>query len=727
LARSYTVFSDVDFESICAYITQLSGSDYKHVYTKPQIQYLKNYLKSPNIGASTVLLEHEYIDRFYLEDFSKYFASCFFDYKKKTSRIHFFGNKFNEKQFKKILETGGKSNQRLLEKIKSSYLGFMVVRPIPKTFIATTCLAPYRLDSDAKENHVIITKHVKANVFGIELSIDSLPYQEQDKVVSACATTALWVASNAPIYDFRYIPSPSQITQESFIASNSSGRSFPSEGLNPDMMVNYFHQLNLETYTASLEQEFRSLKDEKGRMSKVFDSMNEVINAYASCKLPIVLGLDVFRLEKDSSDKNFKYIGKHAVTITGYKTGNLVEDEARVNDEFVSVSDQVTEFFVHDDQIGPYAKVGIQRTPISVGDGNHGLPETVFEGDIEGYLHLEVDNLETKYQRAYLPAIMLVALPPKVRIRYEYIKQTCLSFNGRLKDLTKINREVLSTYPISKHGVTWSIQLKTVNSYKSELFEKKFKRCSKENILSSSCPKYVWVASAFHGEAQLFDFMFDATGIEQGGVFMETIYYNEAIEYLFDTALKELLKLLCEEAVENNPLYDSSSGLISIAKKMIGPKDNYNNFMDNKFGLPKPPAYFKDVEIRNDAPIFQPGVKIIRSVLDTAEIDISEDYIWAICQNGFLHIGKDIAFKNANGGIINAGHPTLSPNLWARIAGDLKFNSDQKSWVVNNQSGRYSRGNTEVTEEHLVNAKELIAKLVKSSVNTFKAQYMESK
>jgi hypothetical protein len=726
LATSYTVFDDIDFNSICAYITQVSGSDYKHVYTKPQIQYLKNYLQSSNISASTVLLEHEYVDKFYLEDFTKYFASCFFDYKKKTARIHFFGNKFNESQFKKILETGGKSPPKLLENIKSKYLGFVVVRPIPKTFLATTCLVPYRSDCDPINTTITIKKHVEVNIFGIELSIDSLPYQEQDKVVSACATTALWVASNAPIYDFRYIPSPSQITQEAFIASNSSGRSFPNEGLNPDMMVNYFHQLNLETYTASLEQGFQSLDVDKNSMSKIFDSMNEMINAYSSCGLPIILGLDVFQKDKDKQDQCFEYIGKHAVTITGYKQPSpFVEDETRINDEFVSVSDQITEFIVHDDQIGPYAKVEIQRDQITVSDGKSGSSKTLFDGEIDRFLKFEIDGLKTKYERAYLPSIMLIALPPKVRIKFQHIKKTCLSFNGRLKDLLTVSKELLEYYPISEHGVTWSIQLKTVNAYKSELFNKDFDSLIKERVLSSSCPKFVWVASAFHSDTHLFDFLFDATGIEQGGVFIDSIFFDESIEFLFSGPLKKLFERLFEESAENNPLYDSDSGLISIAKKMIDPIEDNSHFLDTKFGLPKPPAYLKNVEIQNDAPIFQPNVKIVRNALDSTKIDSTENYIWAICQSGFLHIGKDIEIEDADGKIINAGHPTLSPNLWARIAGNLEYKIDKGCWVVNNKSGRFSQGNTEVTEDHLINARKLIEKLVESKFETFETEYLK--
>ncbi len=77
-----------------------------------------------------------------------------------------------------------------IKELKESYLGFSVIKPLPVTFLGKTCLKAYSNDSnDGSERHYIHRQYI-ANLLGIQFSVDSVAYQEQDKVVSACATTS---------------------------------------------------------------------------------------------------------------------------------------------------------------------------------------------------------------------------------------------------------------------------------------------------------------------------------------------------------------------------------------------------------------------------------------------------------------------------------------------------------------------------------------------------------
>jgi len=66
--------------------------------TSDPSSYLLRYLGYLN--ANTVVIEEDYIDKDYLIDYANYYARSFKDYKKKTTRLHFFTNCFSENDFR---------------------------------------------------------------------------------------------------------------------------------------------------------------------------------------------------------------------------------------------------------------------------------------------------------------------------------------------------------------------------------------------------------------------------------------------------------------------------------------------------------------------------------------------------------------------------------------------------------------------------------------------------
>ena len=77
-----------------------------------------------------------------------------------------------------------------------SYLGCIVLRPIPKTFLCKVCLRPYERDKNRLTKYWLSADY-DISLFGIPLKIKTIAFQEQDKVLSACATTALWTFFHA--------------------------------------------------------------------------------------------------------------------------------------------------------------------------------------------------------------------------------------------------------------------------------------------------------------------------------------------------------------------------------------------------------------------------------------------------------------------------------------------------------------------------------------------------
>ncbi len=73
---------------------------------------------------------------------------------------------------------GGSLRQKDLQ---DGYLGFIVVKPLPRTIIGRTCLKTY--DSKGGTRHFPIVRRYPVHLFGIPLRVETLAFQEQDQAV----------------------------------------------------------------------------------------------------------------------------------------------------------------------------------------------------------------------------------------------------------------------------------------------------------------------------------------------------------------------------------------------------------------------------------------------------------------------------------------------------------------------------------------------------------------
>ena len=117
-------------------LASVSGATPDVVDKKLHTVYLEEYFAK--IGARTVVVEHDYVDRDFLEDFAGYYVRCFRRYKSRCARLHFFSFAFTNDQFENLLtlDPGTVTGKRLAD----AYLGFIVVKPLPRTIIGRTCL-----------------------------------------------------------------------------------------------------------------------------------------------------------------------------------------------------------------------------------------------------------------------------------------------------------------------------------------------------------------------------------------------------------------------------------------------------------------------------------------------------------------------------------------------------------------------------------------------------------
>lgn len=304
-----------DFEEISklSYLSSKQG--------KKLITFLKK------LNSSTFIVEENYIDTYYMIDYSKFHSRTFNAPPRVTTRIHFFRNKPFEKD-SDLTAFLKKGNGKNIEALNGNYIGFVVVKPIKNELgyeiIGRTIIDPYEDSEKQNIKYLVVKKH--SSLYGIPLDIQGLPYQTQDTMVCACATVAIWTSLhplnklfNFPIY------SPCEITEKA-VKTPSTFRSFPSSGLSLQQMIYFFK-------TEGLDIEPLRIRNFKQELLVSATFIEDAIKAFLHCNLPIIATLT---LKQDDKEDNY-----HAVVISGYKKDS---------------KGQIKEIYVHDDGIGPYTE-----------------------------------------------------------------------------------------------------------------------------------------------------------------------------------------------------------------------------------------------------------------------------------------------------------------------------------------------------------------------------------
>jgi len=434
--------------------------------------YFKEYFEY--LGARTVVVENRYVDQNFLDDYAAYYVGCFHEYERFCRRLHFFNVEFDDASFSKLIEgSEGKVTKEILQK---SYLGFVVVKPLPTTLIGRTCLKTY----GGSERYYPITQTYTANLFGIPLSIDTIAFQEQDKVTAACATSALWSALHCTGKTFHHvIPSPHEIT--STAKKGSVSRVFPhKDGLTFPEMAHVVRAVGLEPFVIGGAQDRTML--------------GSTLYAYLSAKIPVVLGLLVF-------DKAGKKIDRHAVTVTGFHLADSRTTRSRKR-EFRLKSDRIDKIYAHDDQVGPFARMAFMKGGLK--------KPTPF------WLTTSYGGVETHY---VIGEHMLIPVDRNIRIPFSTISDAILQFDHVLKDWA---RET----PSAKHlaDFEWDIFLSSVNDFKSDVFASFMGDPNRrQEILTSNLPKFLWRAKASIGDRAVLELVFDSTDIEQGRLLLSVV------------------------------------------------------------------------------------------------------------------------------------------------------------------------------------------------------------
>lgn len=453
------------------------------VRQKRQSKTLARYLKYLN--ASWCIIEREYIDKDFMEDYANYYSRCFYEYGKFCCRVHFFDFTMDEgiarkKLFGRMDESGLKGFHEVFLK---SYLGFIVFRPLPVTVYGRVCLRPLA-DADSDDTRYLAVQNIDVNLWGIPLSVKTMPYQEQDTVVAACATSALWSAFQITGRKFRHcIPSPHRITNIATQGGVCEYRAFPNKGL-------ALGDIGRSIFKVGLTQQDIHLSTPEHFLSEIY--------AYLRLGLPVIL-IGAIRYAGRSSDSD----DWHAVTVCGFQKTNIKGSWR----EFVLEGSSLNKLYCHDDRIGPFTDLTLNQ--------DNGLWKTKI---LEFQTNDNGDRIggELKEWQSLSVQCAFVPLYHKIRIQLIDVRLQLQFFTNALSiwfrnggSLGELEKE---------DGFVWDVYLTTDDMIKQSVRKNCFGTIADsdlENILRCDMPKYIWVVSAMQAGSRCVTFLVDATGIAQ--------------------------------------------------------------------------------------------------------------------------------------------------------------------------------------------------------------------
>jgi hypothetical protein len=457
----------------------------REVLGKAQSEYFKRYFL--DLGAQTIVVERRYIDRAFLEDYAAYYVRCFKPYRKECMRLHFFRNEFDIDSFGTLLS--GTSESLSSESLQANYLGFIVIKPLPLTFVGRTCLRTY--DPDNGRRQYPAKREYLSNLFGIQLKVDTLAFQEQDKVAAACATSALWSVLNRTAEVFGHaLPSPVEITKSATRFSLPETRVLPGTGLTIEQMAQAIREVGLEHEFVDVSKHPLDLKSS--------------IYAYLRAGLPAILVADLWEF-RDSVP--LRYLARHAVAVTGYSLppGRI---KASSSAGLLLTASGMDKLYVHDDQVGPFAKMRFLEDAFSSSDAPYALSTCLPPDD------------GTATSVCARPIVLLIPVYHKIRIGLHCVLSQVNQFS-QLAELALDN-------------LAWEVFLTTVNRLKEDVLtwpglDADYRRA----ILLTPMPRFMWRADAFLDGQRILGLLFDATDIELGHQFFYAIEPSEQLSRFF--------------------------------------------------------------------------------------------------------------------------------------------------------------------------------------------------
>lgn len=436
---------------------------------KNAVEYAFEYLTALN--ASVVVIEDQYVDRHYLDDFAAYYAKSFNTPSASCRRLHFFKRLTAASIDAAMSRAYGPDRSKALSELQQDYLGFIVQRPIDRARMGRTVLVTY---PEANRRRYSVVRTYRVNIGGIPLEVRGLAFQEQDGGAAVCASTALWAALQrvARVSGHRS-PTPSQIT-------SAAKSPYPaSHGLELSQMATALRSLG---YVAD---QFVPAENRPLFRAKVVACLDS--------QLPVILAVT----KKTSVGEGVSLVG-HALTLTGYSAPESIVPIPPLAADTPAIpmrSADLRIVYAHDDNLGFHAHYELKDSDQKDENGNREL--ILFRGRSDKPKPPWLSALPDEW----VIQAALVPKPDKLRFPVESLFLDIVA-------LKYLFDAVLPDAP----PISWGARFTTGLEYRERVLAFPVDRTAIRRFQEElNLPRHLGILSVFSGDAPILDVLIDVT------------------------------------------------------------------------------------------------------------------------------------------------------------------------------------------------------------------------
>ncbi len=478
-------------------VRETSQVTYQDWSPNNQVAYLASYLASLN--AKSLVIEHHYIDRHFIEEVSLYYSKSLLPRQNWTTRIHVFATLVDQTIIDQTIAEASSGNlSSATRKLQRGYCGYIVIRPLPSVPIGRTVLKHL---SDRGERFFPTCYTYPVHFLGFKLTVHGLAFQQQDRAVGACATTAIWSAlQRLTRREGARPPTSSEITQAAVRHYLPHGRPFPSSGLAIEQICEALRCFGfapdlLAAHESTPATEFLTFLD-----------------IYLRSGIPLILAI---RTGNEG----------HAVTVVGYASNKEVapyEVEIGQKRHVVRIHNLASErIFIHDDRLGPYARAKFWTEDRCDGNGNP------FE---QLMVNIDWPNGQPQQAEVYYVAAPLY---PKLRTSASELFEAAMELVPILSDALGDDQGQLGLV----------VHFERSGTYQSSLYERKID--SKRLVTfqkSIALSRYIGVHRWYWGDRPFMDTVWDTTDTMRETKYKEHLLGAVCLDSEFDQLTDEFAK-----------------------------------------------------------------------------------------------------------------------------------------------------------------------------------------
>lgn len=266
----------------------------------------------------TIIAETDYIDKTYRDLYYHFYSTKLRTFERNCVRLSFCNSTIDD-NITHYFEDD-------IQKLKESYLGFVVLRPLGGSCIGRNVVSPNALKSVGSKL-LLCKTNVDSTVLGTKVSVCGFPHSSQDGEMMTCAETTIWTIMSylANRYNVYSLPLGHNILAS--LTNSSYERQTPSRGLN-------FQQISL------------SLQNQ-GLACRVYDKDNpmfkEILSCYIESGIPLALCIESKTFGHAVACIGRKAIDREAVALrTVDVEGHIYFEWNKSIDEFVVNDDNAT-------------------------------------------------------------------------------------------------------------------------------------------------------------------------------------------------------------------------------------------------------------------------------------------------------------------------------------------------------------------------------------------------